>query len=221
MLFLLVPLFARPVLATPVLAFVPDAFPSLASSVAAPRPCVRLRVLGFGITGVCLHPRRAPGSGKAMATPRPRRLGLHRLRHRSPRRLPWRVAVLLRRPTRPRLYLRLPRHQHPTTISTMATPHTATLTKVAAPTALGYLDIGIRAITSHEHSLPSSTVQASTTQLRPRRSRSDYGGVSAHWFLRLRFLSSLTIHDATVVHVTTAMTAGECYRYNLVTYRIG
>jgi hypothetical protein len=55
-LFLLVPLFARAVLATPVLAFVPDAFLSLASSVAAHRPCVPLRVLGFGTTGVCVHP---------------------------------------------------------------------------------------------------------------------------------------------------------------------
>jgi hypothetical protein len=46
-LFLLVPFFARPVLATPVLAFIPDAFPSLASLVAAPCPRVRLRVLGL------------------------------------------------------------------------------------------------------------------------------------------------------------------------------
>jgi hypothetical protein len=46
-LFLLVPFFARPVLATPVLSFVSDAFPSLASLVAAPRPRVRLRVLGL------------------------------------------------------------------------------------------------------------------------------------------------------------------------------
>jgi hypothetical protein len=41
-LFLLVPFFARPVLATPVLAFVPDAFQCPASSVAAPRPRVHL-----------------------------------------------------------------------------------------------------------------------------------------------------------------------------------
>jgi hypothetical protein len=33
-------------------------------------------------------------------------------------------------------------------------------------------------------------------------------GVSACWFLRLRFLSSLTIYNATVVHVTTATTTG-------------
>jgi hypothetical protein len=94
-LFLLVPFFARPVLATPVLAFVPDELPSLASSIAAPRPRVRLCVLSFGTTGVCLRPRHAPGSGKAMAAPRPRWLGLHRLWHRFPRRLPQYVSVLL------------------------------------------------------------------------------------------------------------------------------
>jgi hypothetical protein len=56
------------------------------------------------------------------------------------------------------------------------TPRTATSTKVAAPTALGYVDIDTRAITLHEHSPASSTVQASGTQLCPRRSRSDCGG---------------------------------------------
>jgi hypothetical protein len=76
--FLLVPFFARPIRATPVLAFIPDAFPSLVSSIAVPRPRVRLRVLGFGTTGVCLRPRRVPVSGKAMATPCPQQLGLHR-----------------------------------------------------------------------------------------------------------------------------------------------
>jgi hypothetical protein len=35
----------------------------------------------------------------------------------------------------------------------------------------------------------------------------------ARWFLRLWFLSSLTVHDAIVVHITTATTAKECYRY--------
>jgi hypothetical protein len=146
-LFLLIPFFACPVLATPVLAFVPDSFSSLASSIVAPRPRVLLRVLGFGTTGVCLCPRRASGSGKVMAAPRPRRLGLHRLRHRYSRRLPRRVAVLLQCPTRLRLHLRLPRHRHPTTTSTTATLRTASSTKVAASTALGYLDIGTRAIT--------------------------------------------------------------------------
>jgi hypothetical protein len=52
-------------------------------------------------------------------------------------------------------------------------PWHTTSTKVAAPTALGFLDIGTRAITSHEHSSASSTVQASTTL--PLRLR---GGVS-------------------------------------------
>jgi hypothetical protein len=55
-LFILVLFFARPVLVTPVLAFVPDVFLSLASSVAVPHPHVHLRVLGFGTTGVCLRP---------------------------------------------------------------------------------------------------------------------------------------------------------------------
>jgi hypothetical protein len=63
----------------------------------------------------------------------------------------------------PRLHLQLPRHRHPT----MTTPRTAASTKVAAPTAIGYLDIGTRAITSHEHSSVSSTVQASAMQLCP------------------------------------------------------
>jgi len=40
--------------------------------------------------------------------------------------------------------LRLPRHRHPTTTSTTATPHMATSTKVAAPNALGYPDIGTK-----------------------------------------------------------------------------
>jgi hypothetical protein len=53
----------------------------------------------------------------------------------------------------------------PTTTSTTANPRTATSTKVAAPTALGFPDIGTRAITSHEHSSASSTVQAFATQL--------------------------------------------------------
>jgi hypothetical protein len=64
----------------------------------------------------------------------------------------------------------------PTTTSTTVNPHTTTSTKVAAPTALGFLDIGTRAITSHDHSSASSIVQASVTQLCPRRSCSDCGG---------------------------------------------
>jgi hypothetical protein len=38
------------------------------------------------------------------------------------------------------------------------------------------------------------------------------GGVSARWFLRLRFLFSLTVRDFTVVHVTTATTGGRGVR---------
>ena len=55
-----------------------------------PRPRHRLLlcVLGSGKNGVCIHPRRAHGSGKTMAAPRPLRLGLLRLRYRHPRRLP-------------------------------------------------------------------------------------------------------------------------------------
>jgi hypothetical protein len=81
-----------------------------------------------------------------------------------------------------------------------------------------YLDTGTRP--RHRPRLPrprlrhpplsaSSTVQASATHFCLRRSCSDWG-VSVHWFLRLRFLSSLTVSDAIVVHVTTAMTAEEC-----------
>jgi hypothetical protein len=93
----------------------------------------------------------------------------------------------------------------------------ATSIKVAASIALGYLDIGTSAITSYEYSA-SSTVQATAMQLHPRRSRSDCRGVSACWFLRLRFLFSLTVHDATVVHVTIAMTWGGGLEILLVTY---
>jgi hypothetical protein len=175
-LFLLVPSFARPVLATQVLAFVPDAFPSLASSVAVPRPRVRLRVLSFGTTGVCLRPQHACGSGKAMAAPHPRRHGLHRLWHRSPQRLPRHVVVLLRHYAPAASSAATSTPATPTTTSTTVNPHMTTSTKVAAPTALGFLDIGTRAIASHDHSSASSIVQASATQLHPRRSCSDCGG---------------------------------------------
>ena len=119
-----------------------------------PRPRHRrvlLCILGSGKTGVCVRPRRAPSSGKTMAAPRPRRLGLHRLRHRHPQRLPRRVSVIL-----------LARYAHaasraatstpasPTTTSTTATHRTATST-MAPPHALGSLDIGTRATTSLEH----------------------------------------------------------------------
>jgi hypothetical protein len=89
--FILVPLYACSVLATPPRAFVPDASPCLASSdrrlvfigidtvffdidsydcldrVTDDSSCV----LGSGKTAVCLRPGRAPSSGKTMAAPRP------------------------------------------------------------------------------------------------------------------------------------------------------
>jgi hypothetical protein len=71
--------------------------------------------------------------------------------------------------------------------STMASSRTATSTKVPAPTALGYLDSGTRAITSHEQSSASSTVQATVTQLRPRRSHFDCGGCQPVGFYAIGF----------------------------------
>jgi hypothetical protein len=75
----------------------------------------------------------------------------------------------------------------PITTLTTTHPRTATSTKVAAPTTLGFLDIGTRAITSHEHSSASSTVQASVTQLRPRHSRSDCRGCQPVGFYTFGF----------------------------------
>jgi hypothetical protein len=99
--FILVPLYACSVLAIPPRAFVPDASPFLASldrrfvfigldnvffgidsydcldRVTDDSSCV----LGSGKTAVCLRRGHAPSSGITMAAPRPRRLGLHRLRH--------------------------------------------------------------------------------------------------------------------------------------------
>jgi hypothetical protein len=96
----------------------------------------------------------------------------------------------------------------PTTTSTTTSSRTATSTKVAAPTALGYLDIGTRATNSPEHSSASSPVQASAPRHRPQRSRSDCGGVSLLGLLR--FISSLTVHVVHVVHDAPATTAGGC-----------
>ena len=50
---------------------------------------------GAGNTAACLRPRRVPEPGKLGPAPRPRRLGLHRLRHRQPPRLPRRISVTL------------------------------------------------------------------------------------------------------------------------------
>jgi hypothetical protein len=57
--------------------------------------------------------RRVASFGKAMAAPRPRWLGLHRLRHRSPPRLPRRVTVLLWRTMCMWLQVWLHRHRQP------------------------------------------------------------------------------------------------------------
>jgi hypothetical protein len=91
----------------------------------------------------------------------------------------------------------------------MATPRTATSTKVAAPTALGFLDIGTRATTSSElltsilYSRSFCDVTPSTTFLLPLR-----GDVSA--LVYFGFLSSLTVPNAPVVHDATATTTGGC-----------
>jgi hypothetical protein len=227
--FILVPLYACSVLATPPRAFIPDASPCLASSdrcfvfigldnvffgidsydcldrITDDSSCV----LGSGKTVVCLRPRRAPSSGTTMAAPHPRWLGLHRLRHHHPRRLS---------------LTRLCHHHHgaffapaasrvatsiPATLTTTS-PRTATPTKVVAPTALGYLDIGTRATTSPELSSASSPVQASAPRHQPRRSRSDLprGGGGVSLLGLLWFISSLTIHVVHVVHDAPATTAG-------------
>jgi hypothetical protein len=102
--FILVPLYACSVLATPPPAFIPDASPCLArldrrlvfiglvnvffdidsynclDRITDDSSCV----LGSGKTAVCLHPGCAPSSGTTMAAPCPRRLRLHRLWHHHP-----------------------------------------------------------------------------------------------------------------------------------------
>jgi hypothetical protein len=174
-------------------------------------PTILLAVLGSSKTAVCLCPGRAPSFGTTMAAPQPQRFGLYRLWHHHPRRLP-----------STRLHHRHHRASFapaassaatstpatPIMTSTTASPRTATSTKVVAPTALGYLDIGTRIITSLDHSSASSPVQASALRYRPRCSRYDCGGVS---LLGLhRFISSLTIHIVHVVHNAPATTAGGC-----------
>jgi hypothetical protein len=72
----------------------------------ASSPCLSLRTLFWHNRSMPSSPTW-PGFSKAMATPRPRRLRLHRLRHRSSRRLPRCVTVLLWRTTRLRLQVRL------------------------------------------------------------------------------------------------------------------
>ena len=69
-------------------------------------------------------------------------------------------------------------------------PSRGSLDQGCSTHALGYLDIGIQGYHLACASPASSTVQASATQLRPRRSRYDCGGVSARWFLPLDYLQS-------------------------------
>ncbi|KAK1608095.1 hypothetical protein QYE76_031768 [Lolium multiflorum] len=103
---------------------------------------------------------------------------LYRLRHRpSPRSL--RVSITL-----------LPHHLACGYINTApdhdidhGNPSRGSLDQGCSTHALGYLDIGIKGYHLACASPASSTVQASATQLRPRRSRYDCGGVSACWFL--------------------------------------
>jgi hypothetical protein len=108
-----------------------------------------------------------------------------------------------------RLHLRLPRHRHPTTTSTTVTSRTATSTQVAAPTALGFLNIGTRATTSPKlltsilYSPSFCDVTPCMMFLLPLR-----GDVSA--LVYFGFLSSLTVRDAPVVHDATATTTGGC-----------
>ena len=137
-----------------------------------------LRILGSGKIGVCLRPRRAPSSGKTMAAPRPRRLGLHRLRHRHPLRLLRRVSVtLLAYYAHAATSTPAPDHDndHGTLLARLPRP------RLHRPHALGYLDTAQRAITSPSTSSASSTVQATAPRHRPRRSRYYCGGMSAHW----------------------------------------
>jgi hypothetical protein len=75
----------------------------------------------------------------------------------------------------------------------------ATSTKVASPTALGSLDVGTRATTSPEL-LTSILYSPSFCDVTP----------STMFTGLLRFLSSLTVRDAPVVHDATATTAGRC-----------
>jgi hypothetical protein len=151
--FIMVPLYACSVLATVQRAFIPDASPCLASSdrclvfigldnvffgidsydcldrVTDSSSCV----LGSSKTAVCLHPGHAPSFGTTMAVPRPRRLGLHHLRHHHPRQVP---------------STRLRHHHHGAFFALAAsraatsTPATPTTKSTTASPRNGYLDLG-------------------------------------------------------------------------------
>ena len=207
---MMVPALARPVLATPVRAFVPDAFPGLASSDR------RLVLIGIdnvfiGIFHDCLDrvadlfhaypvlakPQYAffPNVHLVLAkwaAPHPRRLGLHRLRHRQPQRLPRRVSITLLTHYAPAATsIPAPDHDIDHGDPSLGSPST----KVAAPSLSAPSTSAQRATTSPApHQLPLQSQQL-------RRN-------SVHDALRL--ISSLTVHDVHVVHVATATTAGEC-----------
>jgi hypothetical protein len=90
---------------------------------------------------------------------------------------------------------RLPRPQR--------TPRTATSTKVAAPTALGFLDIGTRATTSHEL-LTSILYSPSFCDVTPSTTfRYHCGGMSAHCLLRFSLQSDRS----------QCSSCSRCYRY--------
>jgi hypothetical protein len=134
-----------------------------------------LHMLGASNTAVCLLPRCVPGLGNSGVAPRIWHFREERLRHRhllrrlprsSPRlhhARPCALTTLWRSPAPVASGAATSTPATPTTTSTTTFPRMATTTKVAAPTALGYLNIDTRAITLHEHSSASSTVQATAT----------------------------------------------------------
>jgi hypothetical protein len=146
-LFLLVLFFARLVLATPVLAFVLDAFPILASST---QRLVPVFVFAYSVLG---QPEYAfvPGVRLVLAKPWP-----HLILDGSDY-IDFGIALLDDcLDVSPSFYdaLRacgnLDIGTRPRSTLTTATPRTGTSTKVASPTALGSRDIGTRATTSPE-----------------------------------------------------------------------
>ena len=197
---MMVPLYACSVLATPPRAFVPDAFPCLASS---DRRLVFIGIdnVFFGIALYDCFDRVTDEflfASLVLAKPMDAfftdvRLVLAKLWPHlvldgsdcidlgidNLQRLPRRVSVtLLAHYALAASCAATSTPASPTTTSTTATPRTATSTS-APPNAFGSLDIGTRATTSPELSSASSIVQASAPRHRPRHSRYDCGGVSA------------------------------------------
>jgi hypothetical protein len=181
----MVPTLERLVLATQVRAFIPDMFPSLASSVQhihLHRLRQRLhrhrlliyicldRVADFIFAYSVLAKLEydfVPDVHVVLE-----KLGPHLVLDGSDniesgintilQRLPRRVSSFSTCTTCPRHHVQLPRHRHLNRTLTPASPFTATSTNIAAPTTLGYLDIGTRDIILHEHSLSSSIVHDAT-----------------------------------------------------------